>query len=258
MNRENSLKVKLGRDEAVIGTFAKSSDPAVMENLGLGGFDFVIIDNEHTLLNGETTVNLIRAAELAGMVPTVRVRENHAADILQALDAGALGVQVPNVDTAEQAGQVVERVKYAPEGKRGFAASQRSAGYGSMDPAEYAAWSNANTLVACYCETKAGLDHLDDILRVDGLDIVFVGPFDLSQALGVIGRVDHPSVREALETVVGKTRAAGKTAGTIAGSAEQAAALIGMGYRYICLGSDLSFVASAGKRMVGELRTAGR
>jgi 4-hydroxy-2-oxoheptanedioate aldolase len=201
MIRENKLLPKLRAGEPCIGTFVKLTDPAVVEVLGLAGFDFIVVDNEHTAMSKESMVALIRAADAAGLVPTVRPRENSAAEILQALDAGALGVQVPQVDTREQARQVVERVKYAPVGKRGYAASQRSAHYGFIDPAAYAAQSNAQTLVACYCETAAAIDNLDEILTVPEIDVIFIGPFDLSQALGVMGQPNHPKVQAAIDEI---------------------------------------------------------
>lgn len=254
MIRENKIKKMLKEGKSVIGTFVKSSDPAVVEVLSFSGFDFIIIDNEHTAMNKESMVNLIRAADISGIVPTVRVRENSAAEILQALDAAALGVQVPQVDTKEEAQDVVDRVKYYPVGKRGYAASQRSAGYGFMNPKEYGEKSNENTLITCYCETKKAMENLDEILTVKEVDVIFIGPFDLSQALGVIGEPNHPAVLEAIDMIIRKVRAANKAVGIIASDAAQARKWIEKGVQYISLSSDLGMIASLGKQFINELK----
>jgi len=254
MIRSNPLLPKLRAGEPCIGTFAKLTDPAATEVLGLAGFDFVVIDNEHTAMSKESMVGLIRAAERVGIVPTVRPRDKGAAEILQALDAGAMGVQVPQVDTAEQARQVVARVKYAPQGNRGYAASQRSAHYGFMNATEYAETSNRETLVACYCETAESMHNLEEIVKVEGVDVIFIGPFDLSQALGVMGQPGHQRVLEAIGEITRKTRAAGKAVGIIASDAAQAKRWIEQGIQYISLSSDVGMIGALGTRFMGELR----
>ncbi len=253
MIKENRIKKLLKEGKPVIGTFIKANDPAVVEVVAYAGFDFVIIDNEHTAMNIENMVNQIRAAELAGIVPTVRIKQKNAADILQALDAGAMGVQVPQVDTAEDALNVVKWAKYAPEGVRGYAASQRSAGYGFMDPVEYAKKSNENVIVVCYCETLECLNNLDEIVKIDGIDVIFIGPFDLSQALGVIGQTKHPRVMEAIDTIIEKSRRAGKAVGIITSNAEDTRYWIGKGIQYFALSSDLGMIGSTGKSFIKEL-----
>ena len=253
MIRKNPIKQRLKNGEAVFGTFARCSDPAVVEVLGFAGFEFIIIDNEHTAMDQENMVNLIRAAELNGMVATVRIRQKNAAEILRALDSGALGVQVPQVDTAEQARQIARWTKYAPEGERGYAASQRSAGYGSIDPVEYARLSNENVLTVCYCETKESVDNLAEILKVEGVDVIFIGPFDLSQAYGVIGQPNHPKVIEVIESIIKKTRATGKAAGIIASDAPSTKKWIEKGAQYFAISSDTGLVLSGGKTILKDL-----
>jgi len=254
MIRQNHVKRMLKEGKSCVGTFVKTNDPAVVEVLALVGFDFIIIDNEHTAMNRESMVNLIRAADMSNLLPTVRVRENNAAEILQALDAGALGVQVPQVDSKDDAIAVVERVKYAPIGKRGYAASQRSAGYGFMDARQYAQMSNDETMITCYCETAAGIQNLDEILTVPEVDVIFIGPYDLSQALGVVGEVNHPRVQEAIATITRKTRAAHKAVGIIAADAAATQHWIDSGIQYIALSSDLAMIAAVGKRFMADLK----
>jgi len=254
MIRENKVKSALKEGSAVIGTFIKMTDPCTVELIANAGFDFIAIDNEHTAMNRETMVNLIRAADASGIVATVRVRENSRAQILQALDAGAFGVMIPETSSKEEVQLVVERTKYAPVGNRGYSASQRSANYSNMNPSDYARLSNENTMVVVYCETAEAIRNLDAMLTVDGIDVVFVGPFDLTQALGVIGEPNHPKVIEAIDMIVKKVQAAGKAAGIIAPNATVAKRLIEQGFRYIVLGSDQAFIQGMGRMYVNELK----
>lgn len=254
MIRDNKVKAALKRGEAVIGTFIKLTDPASVELIANAGFDFIAIDNEHTSMNRETMVNLIRAADACGIVPTVRVRENSRAQILQALDAGAFGVMIPETSSKDEVKLVVERTKYAPIGTRGYSASQRSANYSSMNPRDYARLSNDNTMVVVYCETAEAIANLDEMLSVEHVDVVFVGPFDLTQALGVIGEPSHPKVLEAIAMIVAKVRAAGKSAGIIAPNAAEANRLIAQGFNYIVLGSDQAFIQGTGKSHIAAIK----
>lgn len=254
MIKENKLKKMLKDGKPVIGTFVKTTDPAAIEVIAYAGFDFVIIDNEHTAMNIENMVNQIRAAELADIVPTVRIKQKNASEVLQVLDAGAMGVQVPQVDTVEDAQNVVNWAKYGPTGVRGYATSQRSAGYGFMDPIEYAEKSNDNVLVVCYCETLECLNNLDDIVKLDGIDVIFIGPWDLSQALGVIGQPKHPKVVEAIDTIIDKCRKAGIAVGIITSNAEDTKNWINKGIQYFALSSDLGMIGSTGKAFINELK----
>lgn len=254
MIMENTLKKELKEGKNAVGTFIRINDPAIVEVIGMAGFDFIVIDNEHTAMSKESMINLIRAAELSGVTAVVRVRENSAAEILQALDAGALGVQVPQVDTYEEARAIVDRVKYAPIGARGFASSQRSAGYGNLGAKEYSEISNRNTMIVSYCETLKGYENLDEILKIDELDVIFIGPNDLSQAFGVIGESNHPKVLEAIDVIISKVRKAGKAVGIIAGNAEQAKMWFDKGAQFIALSSDLGMVSTLGKEYTSKLK----
>ncbi len=174
LGHENSVKKKLARGDAVIGTFIKSVDPAMTEIVCQAGFDFVIIDNEHTAMSKETMTNLVRASEIHHVPAIIRVRENDASQILQALDTGAYGVQVPNLRTADDARRVVSSVYYGPRGRRGFANTQRAGGYGMLDVNEYLRRAAENLMFIAYCETREAYENLDEILQVDGVDVVDV------------------------------------------------------------------------------------
>lgn len=252
--RENLLKRKLRRGESAVGTFVKLTDPAVPELLALAGFDFFVLDTEHVAVDREQLTNIVRAADAAGITPIVRVRENQQVEILQNLDLGWAGVQVPNVDTAQAARALVSYVKYMPLGIRGLSPSVRACGYGSCGVEDYIRSANDNTLVVSHCETRECVENLDEILQVEGLDVIFIGPMDLSQSYGVPGRTGDPEVVRAVEAITEKTLAAGKIVGTVAGTPEAARALMEKGVRYILLASDQGMILKWGKDALKAIR----
>lgn len=254
--RENKVKRKLKEGGVVIGSFVKVTDPSSVEIMGMAGLDFFVLDNEHVAINKETMLNLVRASDISGIVPIVRVKENSPVEIMQALDAGSLGIHAPNVDTYEQAKIAVESTRYAPKGKRGFAPTHRAAGYGLMDKFEYIKMANEETLTIIHCETMEAVGNLDEILTLEELDVVFIGPMDLSQSLGpdVMGRGDHPKLLKVIDEIIEKVNAAGKVVGTVAGSIEQARELIAKGVRYIPVSSDQGMIGAMSRKFVQELK----
>lgn len=197
-----------------IGPFSKCSDPAMIECIGLAGFDFVIIDLEHGPNSIETAQNLVRAALIHKISPIIRVSENNESMISKALDIGADGVQVPQIDDEQGARQVVSAAKFSRLGNRGVCRYVRAAGYSSQSKHEYFEEANKNTLVIIQIEGKKALENIDNILQVEGIDIVFIGPYDLSQSMGVPGQTNHPKVLEAMKMVEEKARYYNKIVGT--------------------------------------------
>lgn len=253
--RKNMLKEKIRSGGSAVGTFVKLTDPAVPELLALAGFDFFVLDTEHVAVDREQLTNIVRAADAAGITPIVRVRENQQVEILQNLDLGYAGVQVPNVDTAQEARDLVSYVKYTPLGVRGLSPSVRACDYGTCGVQEYIDEANDNTMVISHCETKTCVENLDEVLKVKGIDVIFIGPMDLSQSYGVPGNTADPEVKAAIETAITKTLAAGKAAGTTAASPEAAKALIAKGVQYILLASDQGMIVKWGKEAVGRIRS---
>jgi 4-hydroxy-2-oxoheptanedioate aldolase len=254
--RENPVKQRLKNGENCIGTMVRTHDPTVVEVLGYAGFDFIIIDTEHMAMNDQSLVNLIRAADLAGMPGIMRVRTKTTGEILRALDMGACGVIVPQIESAEEAQAVVQAARFAPLGSRGYANSTRAAQYGFLDGQEYARLSNEHTLIIIYCETLGALREIDEILALAEVDMIFLGPNDLAQALGVLGQPDHPKVRDAMETVTRKARAAGKAVGTVAADAARARLLMAAGIQFIALSSDLAMIAAQARQHLRAARSA--
>ncbi len=174
---------KLISQRMVVGTFSKSQDPAFIEIIGHAGFDFVVLDLEH----GPNTVlslqNLIRAAEVTGLVPIVRVKEDTPSLISEVLDAGAAGIQVPQISAKSEAEEVLQAARFNPLGMRGVCRFVRAADYSSLDRYEYFARANT-TVIVMQLEGVGAVENIQEILSVPGLDIVFIGPYDLSQSLG--------------------------------------------------------------------------
>ncbi len=188
---------------AVVGTFSKSSDPAFIEIMGHAGFDFVVLDLEH----GPNTVlslqNLIRAATVTDLLPIVRVRERTRRSFPRCWTWGPAGIQVPNISGKGDAQGVVQASRFAPQGMRGVCRFVRAADYSSLDRYDYFARANTTPIVL-QLEGAEALRNLRDILTVPGVDIIFIGPYDLSQSLGVPGDVDNPRVTEAMSGIVSR------------------------------------------------------
>ena len=205
----------------------------VVEMVGRPGFDWVLIDCEHGSISPESVEMMAMAAELTGITPIARPSANSAEAILRVMDRGVMGVQVPHVNTASDARRAVESVKYHPMGWRGLAAGTRSGDYGFGLPAsEYVEQANRETLVCVQLEEEEALANIDDILDVEGVDVFFVGPSDLSQSMGYPGRTSSPQVREAMDGAFARIVAAGKTPGC-SGNAEATADYRRKGVRYL-------------------------
>lgn len=212
---KNRLKAKLGRGEPAAGVSVMIPSPQVVEMIGLLGFDWVLLDCEHGTISLESLELMAMAADAAGITAIARPRNAGAGAILEVLERGVAGVQVPHVITPEQARAVVDAVKYHPLGKRGIAARTRPAGYGlgtSLD--DYARAANESTLVCIQVEDREALDHLEALADVEGVDVIFLGPSDLSQSLGHPGERDHPEVLRAMHAAFATLSRTGRTAGS--------------------------------------------
>ena len=214
---ESAFREKMKSGEPLVGVFVSIESPTTAELLALAGVDYLMIDGEHNPIGPAEAVGMVLAAEARGVPVMARVGENTQQVIAKYLDAGALGVMTPMVNNAADARRVVDSVKYPPDGKRGLAGVR--ANDFATGP-EYTAHANGATVVMVQIETSEGIENADEIIATDGVDSVFLGPSDLSVALGVPGQAKHPSVLECIETLSAKVVRAGKTAGTIARTPE--------------------------------------
>ncbi|MHB1355683.1 MAG: HpcH/HpaI aldolase family protein [Anaerolineae bacterium] len=252
--RENQLKRKLQRGEVVYGPFMNCSYGSFIEIVGLTGFDFAIIDMEHGPLEVETAEDLCRAGQNAGLSPIVRVRKNDAPQIQRALDIGSAGVQVPQIETRADAEAVVRAAKYQPLGMRGLSFFTRAGDYVVYGQEGITDRLNDEQLVIIHIEGQRGLENLDEIVAVPNIDVVFLGPYDLSQSFGIPGQVNDPRVVKGMEIATKKIRAAGKAAGTFAGTGEAAKRWTGLGVQYISLSVDVGIFANACKTLLAQAK----
>ncbi len=218
------LKRMIRTKEPAVGLWLNFSSPDLVEFLGMLGFDFVVIDTEHYLFGADAIANIVRAANYVDCSPILRVRANDPSLMLSYLDVGVEGIIVPHVKTAREAQIAVSGVKFPPLGKRSTNSVTRGTHYALNQPARDAFQEmNRETLVITMVEDPEGIENLDEILAVEGLDTVFIGPEDLAASLGYMGQPGHPSVRSVIEQAESKILGSGKPLGRLGVSAEGAA-----------------------------------
>lgn len=232
MNK-NKMKGKIASGQPAFGVSLMIPSPQVVEMIGRLGFDWILLDCEHGTMGLESLELMIMAAEESGLTPIVRP-ENKNPDVIQrVMDRGAMGVQVPHVNTADDAVRAVQAVKFSPMGKRGLAAGTRPANYGIGSPAaDYVQEANRETLVCVQIEDVEALDHLDEIVRVEGIDVFFIGPSDLSQSMGFPGQNGAPPVKQAIDRALSTIVRAGKVPGST-GSNQDIVDYLSKGCRYV-------------------------
>ncbi len=241
------------------GVFNSLPSPAIVEMCGYAGFDFVIIDNEHGSAGFETTENMLRAARASGIVPVVRCLRH---DISRVLDMGASAVQIPMVASAEEARDLVQQVRYPRDGRRGSAFSPRAAGYGAYPGVSHTERSNAGIALIVMVETPEAVQQAAEIAGVPGIDAVFVGPNDLSHAMGFGDDWKSQPVMAEIERAIRAISSTGNCAGVIALTPEDEDRFGAWGARYFAgvttglITRAFRQAASAGGRLdgAGELR----
>ena len=253
--RKNTMKQKMLEGGTTLGPFVGFPAPALVETMGWLGFDFVVIDCEHGIMDYETAENMIRAAELSGTTPILRIGMNDQQHIQRYLEGGAQGVMIPLVNNAGQARQVVDSVKYPPVGKRG-GFSGRSAMFGIQDQASYVKEANEETFVCLQIETPESIENADEIINTGGADCIFFGPGDLSLNFGHPGQIDHPEVVDVIERLVKQTHDAGKISGTLGVTSEQAHFWHERGVQWIVSGAT-RFLVSDARNYLEQTRGAG-
>lgn len=238
-----SAKHRLNAGEVVFGSFLKLDAPSVVELYGIAGFDFVIVDAEHSCFTHAAIENVVRTCELMGMSSVVRTPDASEANILHVLDSGASGIQVPSLKSAEDVRDVIRKAKYWPEGERGSARACRAAAYGTSG-ADYEARANRDTLVSVHIENKEMVEEIEALCAIDALDVLFIGPGDLSQSLGHPGNASHLDVVAAIDRVI-EVAAGRKHIGTVVGNPAQLESYVARGVHYIAWLSDLGMIKSA-------------
>ena len=249
----NATKAKLRNGECVYGCFFRPPDPTLAEFMGYLGWDFLIFDAEHGSLDPNRAEDMVRALELRGVTPLVRVTTNQPHVLLRFLDAGAQGVHVPWVNTAAEAERALQAIKYQPRGMRGLAGVRPSTFAQQMSLADYVVSANGETLTVLQLESGEAVDNLDDILAVPDIDVLFLGRTDLSHSLGLPGDTAHPKVEAVVTRAVERIVASDVALGVVVPGVEEARAWRDRGARYIATTFE-GVVGPASKAWLGGAR----
>ena len=251
-----TLRERIRGGERAFGVFLEIPSPEPVEIAALAGWDFAVVDCEHAPLTPAELPAMMRAADARRMAAIVRVPSNDPVAIQHALDAGAAGVQVPQIVAAEQARAAVRASRFHPHGLRGFNPFVRASGYGAEPVAEFVRRSGEEVLVVLQLENADALPAAEAICAAGGTDVLFIGPYDLSQSLGVPGEVSHPKVREAAAQLIAASSRHGVAVGVFANTEPELAAWAELGVRYLCYSIDTVLLSRAMRDSLASLKKA--
>lgn len=247
----NIVKQKLRGGQKTIGGFLQTLSPVAAEIMSQSGFDWLIVDLEHAPGDFANLQAQLQAMNGSDVVPFARAPWNDVVAIKRILDTGVMGVLVPYVNTRAQAEAAVAACKYPPEGVRGVAGSPRAAAY-SGNAMTYLESANADTIVMIAVETTEAVENLDQILEVEGLDGIFIGPMDLASSMGYLGNPAHPEAQSQIAVIEDKVLASDKFLGTVATTADKARACFDKGYQWLVLMQDGVALRKAGDDVVAK------
>jgi 2-keto-3-deoxy-L-rhamnonate aldolase RhmA len=247
------LHGRLRAGETLFGTFAGLGSPVATELVARAGFDWLVIDLEHGAGSEADLLANLHAVGATRTAALVRPRSGERLRIGRALDLGAHGIMVPRIDLPAQASEAISWMRYPPDGGRGLALSTRGAGFGELGHDDVQA-INRRILGIIQIESPSAVEHAAEIAAIDGVDVLFVGPTDLSHSLGIPGRFDDPVYLDALRHVTSTAEAAGKAAGILLRDAAALPRHRELGFRFIGLGSDLAFIADGARGVLARAR----
>jgi 4-hydroxy-2-oxoheptanedioate aldolase len=239
------LKDKLYKGDVCLGTWLFIPSQDIPEIVALAGLDFVVIDMEHSPISYETMRSMITGSEVRGITPIVRPSSLNESDVLRALDTGAHGVHIPQINTFEDSKKLIEYSKYSPLGNRGMAPSTRAGNYSLSMTNSHMEKANNDLLNIISLESVESINELDKFLDIEEIDVIYIGPYDLSQSLGVPGEVNSTLVLKEMEKVFKRITNRNKIAGTFANSKEQAKLFLDIGVKYLTCETDGTLLCSA-------------
>jgi len=238
--KKNKVKLKLKNGEPALGIFQGFNSMDLVEMCGYSGYDFIILDTEHGPMSAETCIPMICAAERTGIVPIVRVSENEKSYVLKALDVGAMGIIFPMVNTVGDAKKAISLTKYIQKANetrpefRGMVDVSRAACYGITNTLnDHIETSNKEIMIIVQIETKEAVKNLDEILELEGIDVLLIGSLDLSQSLGYPGEVNNPLVKDVIENAIKKIIRSGKAVGIVVASPNAIKYWLDLGVKFI-------------------------
>lgn len=248
----NAFKQALSRFDRQVGLWCALANPVAAEILAGAGFDWIVIDGEHAPNDIATLLPQLQAMRGGTAEPVFRVPWNEPVIIKRALDVGARSLLVPFVQNAEEAKRAVAAARYPPLGIRGVAVGPRAIDYGRTQ--NYHRNAHLDTCVLVQIETRAALAQIEAIAAVDGVDGIFIGPSDLAADLGHLGNPKHPDVQAAIKDAAERIRAAGKSAGTLAGNVDDVEFLFGLGFNFTATGSDVGILARGAENIAARFK----
>lgn len=255
MIRTNIMKKKLQEGKVVVGmTVLEWNRPSIAKLASLAGFDFLFLEQEHTFINEETMANIILLAREIDLPVIVKVPSLHRHFISRSLDMGAMGIQLPRTDTAEDVEKMVNCIKLPPIGDRAGCPGIAQTDYLPVPANEFFTRMNEETLVIAHIETQIGLQNLNEIATNDQVDVVFIGPYDLAASLGYPGESEHPVVLKEVTRVIEVSRRYGKAPGIAALDFDTARRWIDRGMQLIESASDIGMILDAGTELMGKFR----
>ena len=250
---DRSFRDRALAGETLFGLFLDLASPASAELCATAGYDWLLVDLEHGASTEADLLGLLHAVEVGGSVPLVRPQSGERIRIGRALDMGARGIMVPRLDSVDQAREAVSFLRYPPAGIRGVATRVRGAGLGAVAHADVQRL-NERVVGIIQIESVGGLRDADAIAAIDGVDVLFVGPADLSHSLGIPGQFGHADYVGALERVVAACRAHGKAAGILVYDTAVVARHLELGFTFVGIGADGAFVADGAQRFLAAVR----
>jgi 2-dehydro-3-deoxyglucarate aldolase/4-hydroxy-2-oxoheptanedioate aldolase len=251
----DTIRRRILNGETLFGAWTDMASPLATEITGRAGYDWLIADLEHGAVTEADLLAVLLAAEASGAAAFVRPQSGERLRIGRALDLGAAGIMVPRLDTAAQVEEAVTFLRYPPDGVRGVALRTRGARLGTVGHAEVGSL-NAGIVGIVQIESPSAVREADAIAGIDGVDILFVGPADLSHSLGIPGQFSNPTYLAALDAVVAACRNHGKSPGILLYDHGSFAAHLERGFRFLGVGSEGSFIAEGAKAALAAARTA--
>jgi len=255
--RPSRIKAKLARNEPALVTTLHLTDPSIYELTSLMGFDGIWMDMEHHAYSLETAAGLMRAARVGVSDIVARPAKGEFMRMARMLEAGAHGIMYPRCDSAEEAAEVVRWAKFAPIGERGCDGANGDAPYCTMPVDEYVHEANQQTFLVIQLEQSHAIDRAEEIAAVEGVDVLMLGPGDLSVLSNIPGQMDHPIIQEAKEKISAAARNTGKQWGSTCGTPQAAAEMIEMGARFLCYGADILMVKQGLEQIQREYASMG-
>jgi len=235
---KRSIKREMQGEKAVFGTWCMLPSSFVVDVIARTGIDFVILDMEHGTLSWETAEEMVRAAQIHGCQPIIRVGDDQENTILHALETGCEAIMVPHVSTSSSAKKIVEAALYPPRGARGLSPYTRCHGYTHMELDKSMSRHAEETLVGVLVEGREGIDNLSGIASVDGIDLIYLGMYDISQSVGLPGQLEHPEVMAQLDKCLDIIIKSGKYAGTFSRDIDLCKKFRDQGFHFIAYVAD--------------------